>query len=97
MSTDCLIKIELIDYLNQVTDRESFILFVRELIKDREIAQKSEIENVEKNKFGNASDWENQTIEHFLDGAVFWLEDSVRNDITWKLMAEFLYCGKIYE
>ncbi|MCY7346275.1 MAG: hypothetical protein LH614_08665 [Pyrinomonadaceae bacterium] len=88
---------ETIDYLDKVNDRESFILFIRELIKDREIARKAEAENAEKYKYGNASDWENQTIEQFLDGAVSWLEASGREDISWKLMAEFLYCGKIYE
>ncbi len=88
---------ELIDYLNKVESRESFILFVRELINDRENARKSEIENPDKNKYGDASDWENSTVEHFLDGAVSWLEDSERNNLSWKLMAEFLYCGKIYE
>jgi len=88
---------EIVDCLNMVNDRESFILFVKKLIKDRENAQKVEIASPDKNKYGNISDWENTSIEHFLDGAVSWLEDGERNDISWKLMAEFLYCGKIYE
>ena len=67
------------------------------LIKNRQIAVNAEISSLEKNKYGNASDWENQIIEHFLDGAISWLEDSDRDDVSWKLMAEFLYCGKIYE
>ncbi len=93
----CLIDMEIIDFLNQVIDRETFILFVRKLLEDRKTAQQIEVKNEESNKYGNASGWENQTIESYLDGAVSWLEDSERNDISWKLMAEFLYCGKIYE
>lgn len=88
---------ELVEYLNQVESCKLFILFVKELIKDREIARKKEVTNQEINKYANASEWQNQTIEDFLDGAVSWLEDSEKNDISWKLMAEFLYCGKIYE
>lgn len=88
---------ELIDCLSKVNDRESFILFVTKLIKDRKSAEEIERANFEKNNFTTASDWENQTIENYLDGAVSWLEDSERTDISWKLMAEFLYCGKIYE
>ncbi len=83
--------------MEEVDDRDSFIFFVRELIKDREIARTAGVENVEKYKYGNASDWENITIEQFLEGAASWLEDSGREDISWQLMAEFLYCGKIYE
>lgn len=88
---------ELIEYLNQVKNRESFILFVKELIKDREIAEKNEAGNSELNQFEGVSDWQNTKIDHYLDGAISWLEDSERDDISWKLMAEFLYCGKIYE
>lgn len=88
---------ELIGYLNQVTDRESFIAFVKALIKDRDLAKEIENENPQKYKYGLALDWQNGNIEDFLDGAVSWLEDSARDDISWKLMAEFIYCGKIYE
>lgn len=88
---------ETIDYLEKVNNRESFILFVKELIKDRESARKIESNAPEKNNYSSVSDWENPNVENFLDGAVSWLEDSERNDISWKLMAEFLYCGKIYE
>lgn len=73
---------ELIDYLHKVNDRKSFIEFVEILARDKEI---------------NSQDWQNLSIEDYLDCANSWLEDSERNDISWKLMAEFLYCGKIYE
>lgn len=87
----------LIECLNEVNDRNSFILFVKELIKDRELAHEIETNNPEEYKYGFALDWQNGNIENFLDGANSWLEDTERNDVSWKLMAEFLYCGKIYE
>jgi hypothetical protein len=73
---------ELVDYLNNVNNHESFIEFVKVLAKDKEI---------------NSIEWQNLTIEDYLDCANSWLEDSECKDISWKLMAEFLYCGKIYE
>lgn len=88
---------ELSEFLKNVDDRESFVLFVKALIKDRENARMIEDDTPEEYKFGYALNWQNASVENFLDGAVSWLEDSDRNDISWKLMAEFLYCGKIYE
>ncbi|MBA2621161.1 MAG: hypothetical protein H0U87_08170 [Acidobacteria bacterium] len=70
-----------VDYLQDVNDRETFIRFVQELAKDKRCAE----------------DWQNETIEDYLESSAAWLADSKRNDFSWKLMAEFLYCGKIYE
>jgi len=73
---------ELMDLLNEVNDKKSFIIFVVELAKDRK---------------QNPFEWQNDSIESYLESAKSWLEDSERNEISWKLMDEFLYCGKIYE
>ncbi len=73
---------ELVEILQKVNDRNTFLEFVSALIED-------------KKKFGDS--WENVTVENYLDSAKCWLEDSQRKDTSWKLMAEFLYCGKIYE
>lgn len=50
------------------------------------------------------SEWENTTIEAFLDGAVAWAEASnfgvnqgLEASNPWGQFANFLYCGKIYE
>lgn len=88
---------ELVDYLDNVNNRGSFIVFVKELTKERSKAQKLEFENPVKYKYNGALEWQNTSIEQYLECAVSWLEDSNRKDISWKLMAEFLYCGKIYE
>ncbi|MCF5668704.1 hypothetical protein [Pseudomonas marginalis] len=49
-------------------------------------------------------DWENGTIEAFLDGAIEWAEASnfgvdqgLQPSNPWRQFANFLYCGKIYE
>ncbi|HXH69464.1 MAG TPA: hypothetical protein VNI60_03855 [Pyrinomonadaceae bacterium] len=73
---------KLFEVLQKVNDRQTFFEFVSALIED-------------KKKIGES--WEKLTIEDYLESASAWLENSGREDISWKLMAEFLYCGKIYE
>ncbi len=75
--------------LEEVKDEKSFLLFVKSLIKDRK----------------SPDDWENNTIDDFLESSVAWAEDSsfgINQDSEletnkWKQFAVFLYCGKIYE
>jgi hypothetical protein len=86
----------LIDYLENVNDKETFIEFVNALVEDRSRAEKIEQQNIE-NYPGRRSGWHNTNIESFLQSALVWLVDSDRNEPSWKLMAEFLYSGKIYE
>lgn len=75
---------EVIDKLNKVKDKESFIEYVRQLIKDCKL---------------NEVEWENNNIYSYLEAAAAWLIDSKRDldDNPWKLFAEILYSGKIYE
>ena len=73
---------ELVELLNKVNDKKSFLEFVQSLIQD---------------KSTNSEEWFSFTIEDYLDNANIWLKDSEREDISWKLMAEFLYFGKLYE
>ena len=72
----------------QVEDRESFFAFVQALIIDCEATH----------------NWENTTIEAFLESALAWAKDSnmgvtqgLPEDPTWRTFAIFLYNGKIYE
>ncbi len=87
----------LVNYLENVTDKKTFIEFVNALIEERSKAEKLEQRDAEIYKFEGALGWQNTNIESYLQSAVVWLVDSDRNDFSWKLMAEFLYCGKIYE
>jgi hypothetical protein len=49
--------------------------------------------------------WQNDTIEHFLESALAWAQDSnfgrsqgLSEDVNaWRRFAVFLFCGKIYE
>jgi hypothetical protein len=80
---------ELVKKLESVDDCESFFDFVRALIADR--------------KFGQ-DEWENETIESFLEAALAWAEatklgqiQGQSEELSWKSFATFLYCGKVYE
>lgn len=90
---------KLIDYLENVTDKKSFIEFVNAMIEDRSQAENVEQRNIENYKMTAepALGWHNTNIESFLQSALVWLVDSDKDDVSWKLMAEFLYSGKIYE
>ena len=88
----------LVDYLENVKDKETFVEFINALIEDRSKAERLEQQNIENYKSaGAALGWHNTNIESFLQAALVWLVDSDRNEVSWKLMAEFLYSGKVYE
>ncbi len=90
-------------YLQKVIDQQSFLEFVHALKADKENEQKKEQQNPS-NPYGSGwNDWENSTIEGFLDSAIVWAEASNFGDIfngdenLWKKFALFLYSGKFYE
>ena len=89
---------ELSELLERVEDRESFFLFVRALITDREDA----VARQESGHFDEAGDgWESNTIEQYLEAALAWAE-ATRMGVTrglpeepsWKAFAVFLYLGE---
>jgi hypothetical protein len=92
---------DLMGYLDAVCDERTFLAFVRALTADRLAA-------VDRSATGGsddaANDWNNETIETFLESAHAWAEDAdfgERQGLAaaspWKKFATFLYCGKIYE
>jgi hypothetical protein len=89
------------DLIEQVTDRETFIQFVQALADERERAQ--EIERVNPNIYAvdGALGWKNGDISSFLAAALacFTTQSATysQQDPSWKMFAEFLYFGKIYE
>jgi hypothetical protein len=93
---------ELHELLEQVRDRETFVLFVKALIADRRRADAELKENPEKHRWTNVLGWENGTVVAYLDAAVQCFEDGKHlqdnpETASWRLFADFLYGGKIYE
>ena len=94
---------DLVDFLEEVTDQESFLVFVKAMVADREEAVKLEKENPSDPYGEDINGWENWSIEHFLESAVACTEDCNKRDgiknqePTWYEFASFLYAGKIYE
>ena len=76
--------------IEEISDKKAFLAFLSEL-NSRFLT--------------NSEEWENRTINEFLDAMQSWIEDyssSEFNDIDWgkvdySLLARILYMGKIYE
>ncbi|WP_249384035.1 hypothetical protein [Chitinivorax sp. B] len=84
---------DLHEQLQLVTDVTTFLAFVRALQQDRVMAGQH-----------TACDWQNHTIEDFLEAALRWASTTnmgasqgLSEASPWKRFAVFLYCGKIYE
>ncbi len=83
-----------------VTDEESFLAFVRELVADRRLATEL---NAGPHDAPRA--WQNDSAEDFLSAALSWADDTqfgrtqglVDTVSPWRRVAVFLYTGKIYE
>lgn len=92
------------DRLEQVVDLRSFLVFVGALIDDR-VADVAKRRDQPVDPFGRGPNgWETDTIEDFLDAALRWAEDSdmgqkqgLPETPSWRALAVFLYCSKIYE
>ncbi len=76
--------------IEAISGKEDFLVFLNDLIANRR---------------ENPEEWENTTIEYYLEAMASWIEDfstSKYNDIDWEnvdyvTMAKILYMGKIYE
>jgi len=84
--------LELYKEVNEVSSKHEFTRFLDLLIKDYT---------------NNSDEWENKSIEDFLQGIKSWVEDmegyyinnnlSIPKDVDWKFFASVLYSGKMYE
>ena len=91
---------KLSEHLECVHDEQAFLVFVKALIADREEESDQPVDH-----FGRGiNDWENHSIETFLEAACAWANDSnfgknqaLKGQSPWLIFATFLYCGKIYE
>lgn len=76
--------------IGEISDKKAFLAFLDEL---------------NNSSLTNSEEWENRTIDEFLNAIQSWIEDfssSEFNDIDWgkvdySLLARILYMGKIYE
>ena len=75
---------EIHEMIQKVKSKEDFIEFLSCLTKDLE---------------KNHDEWENPTLERFLEAMGAWLIDSksVPDQPTWRTLADILYASKIYE
>jgi hypothetical protein len=89
------------ELLRKVQDRESFIAFVEALAAERDDAQRIERENPQTYMVDGAHNWKNADIASFLYAALDYFDDKPfhkpEREPSWKMFAEFLYCGKIIE
>jgi len=94
---------EIFDLLENVNDQETFMIFVKAMLKER--YEDIELENKNpSDPYGSShKGWENVTLEGFFSAAIAWSDStdfgSLQNihDNLWYKFATFLYCGKIYE
>lgn len=72
-------------------------MFVEALLTERQRAEKMERDDPMKYQLGGALNWQNGDISTFLEGALQYFKNHDDQIPSWKLLAEFLYFGKIYE
>jgi hypothetical protein len=89
------------ELLEKVIDRDSFITFVEALADQRAIAAKIERDHPEVYVCDGALNWKNGEIHGFLDAALSYFEPKPyhqpESEPSWRMFAEFLWCGKIIE
>ena len=83
-------KNDIAGQIEGISDKDELLCFIQRLIDDFR---------------NNPHEWENKSIDEYLEGMLSWIEDfsdSEFNDIKWNnfdysTMAKILYMGKIYE
>ena len=89
------------ELLPKVIDRDSFIAFVTALAAEREDAERLERDEPVRYQLGGAHNWQNGTISAFLySGLAYFSSSPLRkpeDTPSWKMLADILYFGKIYE
>lgn len=96
-------SIDLDELLERMNDEQSFIAFIDALGSD--FASQPLLDNVtllKRDELG-VSQWENGSVDTFLEAAAAWATDSARNSPSisetniWQRCASILLAGKFYE
>lgn len=89
------------ELLDQVVDQETFVAFVRALADESATAKEMARNEPERYAYCSVLGWENSDISSFLFSCLEYFETGHfhRPEATpsWKMIAKFLYFGKIYE
>lgn len=90
-----------VDLPRKVDDRDSFIEFVRFLAGEEEESRRIIGNAPPGERFTGALGWQNGTISSFLYAALDYFETKPfhkpEETPSWRMLADFLYCGKIIE
>jgi hypothetical protein len=91
----------IVELLDRVHDRESFLAFAYAFAEERRRVEGIEAANPEAYQWGGAEGWNNNCISLFIEGGLSHFEPrpdgTVIDDPTWKDLAEFLWCGRFME
>ena len=89
------------EMLSKVVDRESFIAFVKALATEREEAAEIERQHPKRYMVDGAHNWKNADIASFLWAALDYFQEKPFHkpepQPSWRMFADFLFCGKIIE
>ena len=88
------------EFLEKVSDRASFIEFLTALAEEREEAERMERDEPRYQR-GGAHNWQNGSISSFLWASLAYFDAKPFHEPesapSWRMLAEILYHGKIYE
>lgn len=94
-----------IDLLEQVHSKETFLRFLKAVIADLHDSEEQESVSPSSPYGPNANDWENPTLDRFLEAMHIWSftsyaltdELNVPEEPSWRTFAEMLAAAKVYE
>ena len=91
----------ILELLEQVHDRESFLAFAYAFAEERRRVEEIEAANPEDYQWGGGEGWTNNCISLFIEGGLSHFEPALAGSVidnpTWKDLAEFLWCGRFME
>lgn len=89
------------ELLDRVVDRKSFVEFVTALAEERGEAEQMERDEPVRHQVGGAHNWQNGSISSFLYASLAYFDSKPFHEPesapSWKMLADILYYGKIYE